>query len=96
MTGASSDDIADRIANYVVESLRYDGTPAGLLGDHPVRLTEATDSMGLLELATYVEEEFGIKIADEEISRENFATVADVVRLIRFKLDAASRLGTPE
>lgn len=83
-------DAASRIADYIVDALRYDGVSADLLGDHPVRLSEATDSMGLLELSSYVEDEFGVKIGDEDIVRENFETVESVVALVVTKLAATT------
>jgi len=47
-----------------------------------VRLIEAIDSASLLELAAFTEDTFGVQIRDDEFIPENFATVADVVRLL--------------
>lgn len=77
-----SREAALRIAEFVVSELNSGGTAEDLLGSEPVRLTEAVDSAALLELATFVENEFGIQIEDEEIVAENFATVADLVALV--------------
>lgn len=80
-----SDEAALRIARFIVSELDYDGTVTDLIGSEPVRLTEAIDSAALLELATFVEDDFGVQIEDEEIVPEHFATVADLVRLLRDK-----------
>jgi acyl carrier protein len=45
-----------------------------------------------MELVTFVEDEFSVLIQDDEIVPENFATVTDIVGLLRSKgaVDAPS------
>jgi acyl carrier protein len=85
MSTETQDDAAVRIARFIVDDLEYGGPVTDFLGAEPVRLPEAIDSAALLELATFIEDEFGVQIQDEDIVPENFATVADVVRLLRDK-----------
>lgn len=92
----SSHEAALRIANFIVSELNYGGTVADLVGSEPVRLTEAIDSAALLELATFVENDFGVQIEDEEIVAENFATVADLVALVHDKAALAAPLASDE
>lgn len=40
------------------------------------------DSLGIFQLIAFLEERFGIKIGDEEITPENFGTVAAIDRLV--------------
>ena len=40
------------------------------------------DSLGIFQLVAFLEERFGIKIGDEEITPENFGTVAAIDRLV--------------
>jgi acyl carrier protein len=86
----SSHEAALRIAHFIVSDLNYGGTVADLVGSEPVRLTEAIDSADLLELATFIENDFGVEIEDHEIVPENFATVADLVALLRKKAALAA------
>jgi acyl carrier protein len=81
----ASDEAALRIAHFIVTQLDYQGPVTDLVGSQPVRLTEAIDSLALMELAAFIEDAFGVQIKDDEILPENFATVADVVRLLRGK-----------
>ena len=85
MSTDESDDAALRIARFIVDDLEYGGPVTDFLGSEPVRLPEAIDSAALLELATFIEDDFGVQIQDEDIVPQNFATVADVVRLLRDK-----------
>lgn len=81
----ASEEAALQIARFVTVQLDDSRSIADFLGSQPVRLTEALDSLGLLELATFVEDTFGVQIQDDEIIPENFATVADVVGVLRVK-----------
>jgi acyl carrier protein len=92
----SSEEAALRIANFIVSELNYGGAVADLVGSEPVRLTEAIDSAALLELATFVEDDFGVQIEDSEIVAENFATVADLVALLRDKAALATPAASDE
>lgn len=53
-------------------------------------LTESTDlfaagldSMGIMQLMILVEERFGVRIPESAVTRENFATVANLSAMIR-------------
>lgn len=81
----TSHEAALQIARFIVTELGYHGQVTDFVGSQPVRLTEAMDSLALLELASFVEDTFSVQIQDEEIARENFSTIADVVRLLRDK-----------
>ena len=86
MAVQTSEEAGLRIAEFVVSRLEYRGSVDDLLRpDDPVRLTEAIDSAALLELASFVEDAFDTTIQDDEIAPETFATVADVVGLLRKK-----------
>lgn len=85
MSIEAPDEAALRVARFIIMQSDYDGPATDFIGDQPVPLKEAMDSAGLMELATFVEDEFSVLIADDEIVPENFATVADIVRLVRSK-----------
>ncbi|MCL2777951.1 MAG: acyl carrier protein [Polyangiaceae bacterium] len=43
------------------------------------------DSTGVLEVTAFLESEFGIKVADDEIVPENLDTIANIVAFVRRK-----------
>ena len=43
------------------------------------------DSMNVMELIMFVEEEFGVEVADEEIVPDNFDSVGKIAAYIRYK-----------
>lgn len=48
------------------------------------------DSLGIIELVTFVEKEFGISVADHELLPTNFDSVARLSAYIQTKKSAAS------
>ena len=75
-------DARTTIRTFVIERL----APAvGLssLGDEDDLIDSGVvDSLGIFQLIAFLEERFGIKIGDEEISPENFGTIAAIDRLV--------------
>ena len=81
----NSQQAARRIADYIITELNY-ALPIDNQGaSESLQLAGAIDSVGMLELATFLEDAFQVKIDDEEIRPENFATIGDVVRLLEEK-----------
>jgi acyl carrier protein len=48
------------------------------------------DSMGMMELIDFLEEQFGVQPADDEITEENFATLARIAGFVARKRSVAS------
>jgi acyl carrier protein len=45
----------------------------------------AVDSLGVLDIVTFLEEKFGIQVADEELDPGNFDSVSSLARLVEGK-----------
>ena len=59
---------------------------AGPVGvDSPLLESQILDSLGMFTLVGYLESEFGIEVADEELVPENFRTVRHIARLVEAK-----------
>ncbi len=57
-----------------------------LLGDESLTQTGVLDSMGVLELVLFLEEQYNFKVLDEETLPENLDTVDNIVRYVQMKL----------
>jgi acyl carrier protein len=77
----------DRVIRILRDSLQ--------LGDRAARLTETSgllgsipefDSMAVVGVLTMIEDEFGISVADDEVSAETFETVGSLARFVSEKL----------
>ena len=43
------------------------------------------DSIGILEIVAFIEQEFSVSVSDDDLTPENFASVARVVALVESK-----------
>ena len=75
-------DVEDRIRKILVTDLFVE-TPADEIGlDESLRAVHGLDSLGSVELRVQCEDLFGVEIADEEFTPENFQSVATVTALV--------------
>jgi acyl carrier protein len=77
-------EIKEKVKTFIRESFLFDSSAK--IRDEDSLLEEGIlDSTGVLELILYLEEEFGIKIEDEEIIPENLDSVRSIENLIQRK-----------
>ncbi len=81
------DDIEQKIKNYILREF----LPDELLLDSDLPLIQQgiVDSLGILQLVSFIEEEFNIKIAPEDVVLKNFAMVNEIKKLVMAKLPSA-------
>ena len=48
------------------------------------------DSLGVLEVVTFVEREFGVTVNDEELVPENFESVSKLAAFVKNKMNGAT------
>jgi acyl carrier protein len=82
--------LAQRIRRLVIDSLRLEGLESHEIGDEQPLFGDGLglDSIDALELVVALEREFGISIANDEVSRESLASVAAIERLVTARLAA--------
>jgi acyl carrier protein len=81
-----------RLRGFVVERLGFEGDPGELTGRRASELPDLLDSEEILEMVTWIEAEFEIEIADEEISLDNFLTLAHAARFVERKISEAGAI----
>ena len=74
--------VRSRVRTYLDENFLY-MRPNFVLGDDD-RLLErgVVDSMGVVEMVSFLEDEFGIKTSDEEISEANLGSLRAIARFV--------------
>ena len=80
-------DVADRIRGFIREEVVLDAD-ASLADDAPL-LEGILDSLALMQLVAFLEEEFDTEIDDTDVTAENFKTIADIERLVGGRLTPA-------
>lgn len=78
-------EILDEIRGYIVENILF-GDGERLEADTLFQEGGILDSTGFLEIITFVEERFGIEIADEEVIPENLGTLRKVSEFVARKV----------
>ena len=74
-------DTADAIRRFIVEDLLFDD-PDAKVGDDTVLVEGLIDSLGLIQLVAFIEEEFSIEIDDALITSKNLRTIASIEQLV--------------
>ena len=75
-------DIENQVRKYVVDNFLLGDKKKNLEKDDSFLETGVIDSTGELELLSFLEEEFKIKVEDEELIPENLDSVERIVKCI--------------
>ncbi|MBW1717765.1 MAG: acyl carrier protein [Deltaproteobacteria bacterium] len=78
-------DLRERIRAFVIENFLF-GNDDGLSDESSFLEEGIIDSTGILELVSFLEEEFGITVEDEELIPENLDSINNVVSYLAKKL----------
>jgi acyl carrier protein len=82
-------DLEINIRSFIRERFLFDPN-AELDRSQSLMRTGVLDSTGVIELVMYIEETFGIKVADEEMIAQNLDTIADIARFVEQKTTTRS------
>jgi acyl carrier protein len=79
-------EIRAKVRTYLEENFLY-MLPDFVLGDDD-RLLErgVVDSMGILEMLTFIEDQYGVKASDDEISEANLGSLRAIAHFVASKL----------
>lgn len=80
-------DLKSDIRNFIVENFLY-GKNDGLRDDVSFMKRGLIDSTGILELVAFVEEKYGLSVADEDLIPENFDSINNLSTYIVKKLNS--------
>ena len=79
----------DTVREFVIENFLF-GDGQQLQDDTSFMESGIIDSTGILELITFLEEKYEIKIEDDELIPENLDNLQNVARFVSRKIDAGS------
>ncbi|SRR6266699_1796767 len=77
--------IVDRTAAFVRENFLYTRPEWTLRPDDPLLGRGVMDSIGVLELIEFLQQTFGVTIAEDEITEQNLGSLEAIARLVRRK-----------
>jgi acyl carrier protein len=79
------DDVSTKIRFFIGTELMARDDGASVTAETRL-LRGATDSLGIVRLLLFLQEEFRLTFSEAEVDPDNFRTVADVERLVRERL----------
>jgi acyl carrier protein len=85
------DEIRQTLRSYILSEFLVGESPSQLKDNTPLRTSGIIDSLGTLNLVSFVEQSFGIEVEAHEASVENFDTVADLAVFVSQKQSGSSR-----
>jgi acyl carrier protein len=80
-----SNEVIKRVSEYISKEILKDPNRQ-ILADQPIISSGLIDSFGLVDLALFVEDTFGVRIEDIELTSSVFDTVAELAQLISSRL----------
>jgi acyl carrier protein len=78
-------DTKEAIEGFIVDELLYGNNKTEIDPTKSLITSGIIDSLGLLRLITYLEDQFGISIKDFEMVPENFETINKIITFVRGK-----------
>lgn len=83
------DDIKKTVRAYVLENFLMGDAGEQLTDDRSFLDHHIIDSTGFIELVTFLEVTYGIRIADDEMIPENLDSLGNIARFVAAKPQAA-------
>jgi acyl carrier protein len=80
---------AERVRDFLIDEANWDGPRTELSDDLPLIENRVIDSMLLLRMVAWLEEEYGITIGDADVVPSNFGSIERISQLIATKLAQA-------
>ena len=77
----------EQIRTYLLDNFLFSETPSDLSDTASFRTTRIIDSMGMMELISFLEVQFHIKVEDAEMVPENLDSVEQLAGYVGRKLE---------
>ena len=82
--------ISARVTRYIVDNFMYAFPNATLAEDDALLARGIIDSLGVVELIGFIEEEFGVTLPDGDITEANLGSVGAITRYLASRLPAGA------
>jgi acyl carrier protein len=82
------------IIDYISQELVSDQELLPLHADTPLMDSNIIDSMAFLNLVMFLEDQFGITVADTDLTRDNFDTVNAICAYVRSRQGRAGEVAS--
>ena len=87
--------IEQEIKSYIQEELLFDREDLVLGSEDPLLEAKIIDSMALVQLIEFLEQQYGLAIEESELNLDNFKTISRIASFVR-RMQAQADPGGPE
>lgn len=85
MTTAKETSVKEQVRQFILEELASAKGISQFSDDESLMANGVIDSLGIFRVVTFLEENFGIRVGDEEITAENLQSVDTIEQLVMRK-----------
>jgi methoxymalonate biosynthesis acyl carrier protein len=82
MTTAKETSVRDQIRQFILEELASAKGISEFSDNESLMANGVIDSLGIFRLVTFLEENFGVRVGDEEITADNLSSVDTIEQLV--------------
>jgi acyl carrier protein len=75
-------EIKERIKEFIRTEVNPDRDLAEIGDDEPLIESGIIDSLGILKIMSFLDEEFGIDLSDQQITPDNFKNITSICSLV--------------
>lgn len=77
--------ISEAVRSYILENYLFSDDPAALEDNESFMEKGIVDSTGMMEVISFLEEQFGITVQDDEMIPENLDSVSAIIAYVERK-----------
>ena len=77
-------ELESKLRQFLADEL--EAPQEALAPDYPLLANHVIDSLGLLQIVSFLESEFDVQVEDEELVPDNFGSISAIVGLVDSKL----------
>jgi len=75
----------DQVRNFILENYLFTNDPSALALDDSLLGRGIVDSTGMLEIIYFIEEQLGVKVADQDMIPDNLDSVNRIAKYVQSK-----------
>ena len=73
-------DVANEVEGFIAEKIALQGEK--IARDEDLLASDTLDSLTIVELVSFMEARFGIRVSDDDLMPENFKTIDEIVAFV--------------
>ncbi len=89
MSATSQQSVVERVRSFIIDNYLYMRPNATVSEDDSLLAKGIIDSMGVMELVAFLEDEFSVNMQDSEITEANLGSLGAIARFVVGRLSLA-------